>query len=185
MPPASDRRRALRELLDAHFPADERESDHLESLLALLEIPGDPFARDTFTPGHFTASAFVVSPDGGSILLIHHAKLERWLQPGGHFEPSDDDVFAAAAREVREETGLVAFAPVAAGQLFDVDVHDIPGRKKDPHHRHYDLRVLFRASTDAIAAGDGVTGARWVPLGEVDAAGADESVARAVRKLRG
>jgi 8-oxo-dGTP pyrophosphatase MutT (NUDIX family) len=182
--PAPDRRRALRRLLDAHFPADERESDYLESLLALLEIPGDPFDRGTFTPGHFTASAFVVSPDGGALLLIHHAKLGRWLQPGGHFEPDDDDLFAAAAREVREETGLAGFAAATPGALFDVDVHDIPARKKDPDHRHYDLRVLFRATTTEVAAGDGVTGAKWVPLPEVAAAGTDESVLRAVRKLQ-
>jgi 8-oxo-dGTP pyrophosphatase MutT (NUDIX family) len=185
MPPVPDRRRALRALLDAHFPADERESDHLESLLALLEVPADPFARDTYTPGHFTASAFVVSADGGSMLLVHHAKLARWLQPGGHFEPDDADLFAAAAREVREETALASFEAAAPGQLFDVDVHDIPARKGEPLHRHYDLRVLFRATSDAVTAGDGVTGARWVPLDEVAACGADESVLRAARKLRG
>lgn len=182
---AALRRRALRDLLDAHFPSDERESDYLESLLALLEIPGDPFDRGTFTPGHFTASAFVLSPDGGSLLLIHHAKLGKWLQPGGHFEPGDEDLFAAAAREVREETGLAAFVPLQPGAIFDVDVHDIPARKQDPMHRHYDLRVSYRAESDAITAGDGVTGAKWVPLAEVADAGTDESVLRAVRKLRG
>ncbi len=177
------RHRALRSLLGAHFPADERESDYLESLLALFELPGDPFARDHYTPGHFTASSFVVSPDAGSLLLIHHAKLGRWLQPGGHFEPEDEDVFAAAAREVREETGLADFALVAPGTVFDVDVHDIPARKGEPSHRHYDVRLLFRATSEAVEVGDGVTGVRWVPLGEVADCGTDESVMRAVRKL--
>jgi 8-oxo-dGTP pyrophosphatase MutT (NUDIX family) len=179
------RRTTLRDLLGAHFPGDDKESDHLESLVAMLELPGDPFARDHYTPGHFTASAFVVSETGDALLLIHHAKLGRWLQPGGHFEPGDSDVFAAAAREVREETGLSGFSAVAPGSLFDVDVHDIPGRKGEPAHRHYDVRVLFRSTADEVAVGDGVTAVRWVPFGEVAQVGTDESVLRAVRKLTG
>lgn len=176
-------RRALRGLLDAHFPADERESDFLESMLALLELPGDVFSRAHCTPGHLTASAFVVSPDGGSLLLVHHQKLQRWLQPGGHVEPDDVDIFAACAREVREETGVSALEPAQPGALFDVDVHDIPGRPGEPAHRHYDVRVLFRAGQTELVAGEGTTGAKWVPFADVPTVGTDESVMRAVRKL--
>ncbi|MGB5566420.1 MAG: hypothetical protein WBN93_08820, partial [Acidimicrobiia bacterium] len=39
--------------------------------LELVES-GDSTNRDRFDPGHFTASGFVVSPDGSSLLLIHH-----------------------------------------------------------------------------------------------------------------
>ena len=73
-------------------------------------------------------------------------------------------------------------SPIAAG-LFDVDVHDIPARPGEPEHRHYDARVLFRASSLVIRPGDGVKGARWVPLAELGEIGTDESVLRAVRKL--
>lgn len=176
-------RTVLRELLGAHFPSDERESDHLESMLALLELPGDVFSRAHCTPGHFTASAFVVSPDRAAVALVHHAKLNRWVQPGGHIEAGDADIFSAAAREVAEEIGVTALSPLGPGTVFDVDVHDIPGRPGEPAHRHYDVRVAFRARTEALRAGDGVSEARWVPLGDVAAIGTDESVLRAIRKL--
>lgn len=172
----------LRALLEALVPADERERGHLQAMLALCEAPGNPFARDHWVPGHFTASAFVLSPDGHDVLLIFHEKFRRWLQPGGHVEPSDADIVAAARREVAEETGLDAGEPVGGG-LFDVDVHEIPARKGDPAHLHFDARVLFRATTRVARAGSDALAARWVPLAEVSSIESDASVTRAVEKL--
>jgi 8-oxo-dGTP pyrophosphatase MutT (NUDIX family) len=53
---------------------------------------------------HFTASAFVLTPER-RILLIEHRKLGVWLYPGGHIE-SQETPDAAVVREVREETGV-------------------------------------------------------------------------------
>jgi 8-oxo-dGTP pyrophosphatase MutT (NUDIX family) len=171
-------------VLAAHVPADPREADFLEVMRALTAVPGDALSRRWFTPGHFTASAFVLSPDRASVLLVHHAKLGRWLQPGGHFEPGDQgDVLAAACREVREETGIDGVIAVSAGGLLDVDVHDIPAAGGDPAHRHYDLRVLLASPTWNVVAGSDARAARWVPLGAVAHEDTDESVLRAVRKI--
>lgn len=153
--------------------------------MALLQMPGDALARRHFTPGHFTASAFVSSPDGNSLLLVHHSKLERWLQPGGHIEPEDTDLFAAVRREIREEVGLSEVEWVDGQMLFDVDIHDIPPLKGDPAHRHYDLRVHVRSPTMLFQAGSDARAARWVSLDAVDLRESDESVMRAVRKLQG
>jgi 8-oxo-dGTP pyrophosphatase MutT (NUDIX family) len=177
------RRAALRPLLHRLTPADALEARHLADMLALCDVGGDPFARDHFVPGHFTASAFVLSPDGGQLLLIFHEKFRRWLQPGGHVEPDDADLFAAARREVGEETGLVELDLVGPG-LFDVDVHDIPARKGDPAHRHFDARVLLRARSLDSRAGSDALAARWLPLGDVPTVETDESVLRAVRKIQ-
>ncbi|MBI1376800.1 MAG: NUDIX domain-containing protein [Frankiales bacterium] len=57
-------------------------------------------------PGHLTASALVVSPARDRVLLTLHAKIGRWLQMGGHCEPDDAGLHAAAAREAREESGI-------------------------------------------------------------------------------
>lgn len=154
----------------------------------LLRVSGDPFSRDHFQPGHFTASAFVLSPDERHILLIEHAKLGLWLQPGGHIDPEDVDVFLAAGREVAEETGVAD--PIVLGgfpALLDVDIHTIPAnpKKGEPAHEHFDVRVLFRAPDLAFSAGSDALAAKWVALDRVESIDTDESVMRAVRKLRG
>jgi len=181
------RRSALRELLLSHAPVDVREEQHRARMLALLDVD-DPFARDRFDPGHFTASAFVLSPDEADLLLILHAKFGLWLQPGGHIDPEDPDVVAAARREVAEETGLGPgdVDPIASlGTLLDLDIHRIPPnpRKGEPAHEHFDVRVLLRARTPVLRAGSDARDARWVPVGRVQDAGTDDSVRRAVRKL--
>ncbi|MEO0600629.1 MAG: NUDIX hydrolase [Myxococcota bacterium] len=172
----------IRSLLARHVPADEREAGFVEEMTALTEVPGDATSRAHFVPGHFTASAFVLSPDRQDVLLIEHSKLHRWLQPGGHIEPDDTTVEAATRREVAEETGLVAVERWGDG-LFDVDVHEIPSLKGQPPHRHYDLRLRFVAQTRALQAGSDAKAARWVPWASIDPAITDESVMRALRKI--
>lgn len=185
----SDASRDLRSLLLGHVPADELENAHLRRMVALIDVAADPFARSHFDPGHFTASAFVLSPDESSLLLILHGKLGLWLQPGGHIDPTDVDVIAAARREVAEETGLDgADVEMSSdlGPLLDLDIHPIPPnpRKGEPSHEHFDVRILLRATTWSFRAGSDAKDARWVPLPDVQDAGTDDSVRRAVRKLR-
>ncbi len=178
-------RDSLRALVRAHEPVDATEAGHRARMLALLDVPADPFARTHFGPGHFTASAFVLSPDARALLLILHSKLGLWLQPGGHIDPDDADVVAAARREVAEETGVLDLAGVPGAPLLDLDVHGIPPnpRKGEPAHEHFDVRVLFQARSWDFAAGSDAQAARWVSLPDVVDAGTDESVLRAVRRI--
>ena len=172
----------LRARLTAFEPADELEATHRARMFELLARP-DAFSRSCFDPGHFTASAFVLSPDGVDLLLILHAKLGLWLQPGGHVDPEDVDLLAGARREVEEETGIAELT--VEGALLDVDIHRLPPhpKKDEPGHEHFDVRFLFRAASRDFVAGSDALDARWVPLAEVASAGTDESVERAVRKL--
>ena len=177
------RRIHLNHMLTRFAPFDEREAAFCARMRTLLAGDADPFDRLHYTPGHFTASAFILSPAHDAVLLVLHGKLHRWLQPGGHVDPDDPDVLSTARREVREETGIEALEPMMDG-LFDVDVHAIPPLKGAPAHEHFDLRFLFRARGRETSAGSDARATRWVPLPEVSDVESDESVMRAVAKIR-
>ena len=100
-------------------------------------------------PGHLTASGWVVHEASACVLLTHHRKLDKWLQLGGHAD-GEEDLLAAAAREVVEESGLECFSTVRpGGALFDIDIHAIPPHGTVPEHFHYDIRFLFAADVAA------------------------------------
>ncbi len=164
-----------------YAPADVVEEEHLRRMVGLCGVDDDPFSREHYVPGHFTASAFVLSPSSDALLMVFHGKLHRWLQPGGHIDPPDVDVVAAARREVAEEVGV---RTLDGGELFDVDVHAIPAFGGAPPHEHFDARFLFRARSLEHRAGSDAKDSKWVALADIDAVASDESVLRAVRKLK-
>lgn len=151
---------------------------HLKAMMDLAGSSRAALARDTFDPGHFTASAFVLSPDSKSLLLIFHKKLKMWLQPGGHIEVTDSDLVESARREVCEETGLSQLEVVTP--LFDIDVHHIPAWGTTPAHLHHDVRCLFRASELEVKAGDDVADARWFDIEELARRGEETQPAGAL-----
>ena len=170
----------VREILASYRP-EPGEVAHHAAMLALLDAAA-PFARHHFEPGHFTASAFVLSPDRSRLMLIFHKKLGLWLQPGGHLEASDASLLDACRREVAEEVGLERLTLHVDG-IFDIDVHTIPAFKSEPAHRHFDVRFAFVSDTTDFASSGEVADARWVPLSDIATITRDESVLRATTKL--
>ena len=132
----------------AYFSASAASSGakcHADQIAEFVASVAQPWSRATLE-GHLTASAWVLDRSRTYAALIHHRKLDRWLQPGGHIEVDDVSWRAAAEREVVEETGLRHFLVTGEEQqLFDVDVHLIPARSDVPEHVHYDMRFLFVA----------------------------------------
>lgn len=175
-------RARLLALLRAHTPWDAREAAMLARIIAFVEAHEDCFERSLLI-GHVTGSAWVVNPERTHALLVHHRRLDRWLQPGGHCDGSPD-VLATALREVLEETGIEA-RPVAPA-VFDVDAHDIPARGAEPAHVHYDIRFLAEAplSQQPVVSPES-RDVRWVALGDIPSLGTDSSVLRLMEKTRG
>ena len=92
-PPTPDQRRDHTiEWVESFSPAGEREARSRRQTLELLQGTETPFDRNHYVPGHITASGLVLSPNGNSVLLVFHRRLQAWLQPGGHVDKSDPDV---------------------------------------------------------------------------------------------
>jgi 8-oxo-dGTP pyrophosphatase MutT (NUDIX family) len=172
------RRERLLALLDAYVPEDAADSSNRSGVREFLARP-DPFRRAD-PEGHVTASAVVARPDGLLFLLVFHRKLGRWLQPGGHVEPEDHSLFAAAQREAREETGIEQFASPIGDAILDLDVHPIPAFGSEPPHVHFDVRFLL-TTEDGAPASDGIA---WFPWSAIRPADSDGSLLRAAGKAR-
>jgi 8-oxo-dGTP pyrophosphatase MutT (NUDIX family) len=172
--------------LRRHACGDEEEAQDLARILDFIGRHDDPFDR-RIAEGHLTGSALIVSADARQVVLLHHRKLDRWLQPGGHAEPGERAGETVALREALEETGLTGLAlhPTAPRPL-DVDVHDIPARPGEPAHEHLDLRYLVVAPAGgAIAAPeDESQRIRWFDWEELSALELDPGLVRAFAKVK-
>lgn len=163
-------------------------SDYSEELLfkiqfiELLQHP-DSFQR-THLPGHITGSAWIVDASKKSALLIHHAKLNRWLQPGGHAD-GDENVLRVALREAEEETGVKEYK-IISDTIFDLDIHTIPNRKDFPEHLHYDIRYLVQAKTeDELILSDESFNVAWIKFDELSSVtNNNPSINRMVEKVK-
>jgi 8-oxo-dGTP pyrophosphatase MutT (NUDIX family) len=186
VPPVLDPRALLVDSLRRHLPADEEEARDRERILAFVLRHEYPFDRG-IAEGHLTGSTITVSADGSRVLLLHHRKLDRWLQPGGHADPGETTGEGVALREAFEESGIVGLLlhPTSPRPL-DVDVHGIPARGGEPAHEHLDLRYLVTAPENAALAPDlaELHEIRWVPWDETDALGPDHGLRRALAKAR-
>jgi 8-oxo-dGTP pyrophosphatase MutT (NUDIX family) len=176
-------REALVTLLSSHTPEDDKERADLATMERLARELEAPFSPEQAV-AHFTGSAVVVDPDGTRVCLIHHRKLGRWLQPGGHVEPSDTTMEAAAMREAHEETGLSVRPFPGASAPFDLDVHVIPAKGHLPAHLHLDVRFLLVADdpTRLVAQEAETLGARWFSFADALAAADEPAFRRMLRK---
>jgi 8-oxo-dGTP pyrophosphatase MutT (NUDIX family) len=152
-----------------------------EFVIRFLELLGhlDCFHR-THLPGHITGSSWVVNREKTKSLLVHHAKLNKWVQPGGHAD-GEENILNVALREAEEETGLRTLTPSLT--LFDIDIHRIPERKDFAEHFHYDIRFLIEGvESEAITVSHESHDVRWIAFSEMENFTRERSVLRMKEK---
>jgi 8-oxo-dGTP pyrophosphatase MutT (NUDIX family) len=135
----------------------------------------------TDTTRHHTASAVVVDPTAGKVLLIHHKLTGKMQFPGGHID-ADETGDECAIREVLEETGVYAalwrsasdqtMIPGAVRHITPIMVCEFPAPADpdpawlEPAHHHLDL--LYLATADSTRPTrpqeDEVEAAAWWPI---------------------
>jgi len=145
--------------------APNAEQDSLRhAVLAFVLARPDACLR-ACEPGHITASVAVLDSTGTQVLLTLHPRLGRWVQLGGHCEPEDPDITAAALREGIEESGIadLEISPTLAA----IHVHALTCSLGVPT-RHLDLQFVAHAPAGAnIAISDESLDLRWWPVDEL------------------
>jgi ADP-ribose pyrophosphatase YjhB (NUDIX family) len=167
-------------LLDAYDPSSEQEQNAKQFIQDFITENERYWSRGTLT-GHLTGSAWITNKSQSKAVLLHHKKLNIWVQPGGHIDDEDESLIAASLREAKEETGLPELVAQQAG-IFDLDVHKIPARKTEPEHWHLDVRFWFVAEDTALAISEESNELAWLTRAEIEKLTQEESVLRMVRK---
>ena len=166
--------------LTAYLPSDKDEQKARDFMLNFVEQHEKYWSRETLS-GHLTASAWVTNASRSQAVLLHHKKLDIWVQPGGHIEADDDSLPEASLREALEETGLPGLRLVS-DQIFDLDQHRIPARGDTPAHWHLDVRYWFEAEGDTLAITEESNDLQWLTADEIREKTDERSVLRMVEK---
>ncbi|MBT9382340.1 NUDIX hydrolase [Pseudooceanicola sp. CBS1P-1] len=131
----------------------------------MTALPAAP--RPGPSPARPVPAVIAVVAQEGAVLLVQRSKAPDaglWGFPGGRVE-AGETVFAAAERELHEETGITARADDV------LDVLDILDRDEDGGLRFHYVLIAVRCAWQAgtPVAGDDALQARWVRLAELDA----------------
>lgn len=130
----------------------------------------------------FTVTCYII--ENGSVLLINHQKLQKWLPPGGHLEENETPI-EGLYREVLEETGLqieiIQDDPIwieewnasSMPRPYFCLLEKIPAYKDQPAHEHMDLVFVGRPVGGTLLEDPLL---RWFTLSEVLALESDVAI---------
>ena len=172
-------------LLDSHTCADSEEEISVDLARQMITRHADIWLQSC-SEGHITGSGLILDPASRKVLLMHHRKLQLWLQMGGHGEDEFDPA-RTALREACEESGLtdlVFFPDRTQPTLIDVDAHIIPVRKEQAEHYHLDFRYLLAtASPQAVQLAQAeAKEIRWFAFSEIETLALKPATLRLLRK---
>ncbi len=171
----------LVEQLENYRVANNAQSDTVELFIAFLRSNRHRSFDRSLAEGHVTASCWLLNRAKTHVLLTHHRKLNCWIQLGGHAD-GDSDLVKVALSEAREESGIGKIA-ILSRDIFDIDRHEIPSRKNEPRHFHYDFRFAMQSiKNDNYIVSDESHDLHWVAISRMAQYTSDESVLRMGRK---
>lgn len=141
------------------------ENNNFDVLQKQLKEGADVLSRENKF-GHITTSGIVIHD--GKILVIFHKKLQKYIQPGGHFE-LDSNLLSSAQREVFEETGIQTFLHDwhVKNNLVPINIntHIIPDHKGVFSHYHHDFAYVFNTNIPEVTIQDvEIEKYRWVDI---------------------
>lgn len=174
------------EAIERYSPAGEQERQDARMMRRYAEIFPDVLSRTNET-AHFTASAWIVSPDRSRVLMIYHNIYNSWSWTGGHADGQDDPL-AVAIKEAREETGLahirLAGEELLSLEILTVKAHVKRGKYVVPH-LHLNLTYLLEADdADAIhIKPDENSGVKWFSPEDAFSACSESEMLPIYRKL--
>ena len=137
---------------------DDEDDQHDKLQRSLLSVIDMSPIRDAEKPPPVECAGAIVRDDDGRLLLVRRGRPPAegmWSLPGGRIEPGETAA-AAAAREVREETGF----EVAIGEVL------ITAVIADGAYRVQDFAA--RVVGGALRAGDDASEVRWAADADLD-----------------
>lgn len=159
--------------IEKYRPWNQQEQQDQAELLRRLKS-GEPLLGRENCSAHFTASAWVVSPQRDQVLMAYHNLYDSWAWLGGHAD-GEADLLSVAMREVREESGLVGVRPVSE-DIFSLEILSVSGHEKRgeyvPSHLHFNVTYLLEADPKAPVRckADENKGVAWFSLDQAVAA---------------
>jgi 8-oxo-dGTP pyrophosphatase MutT (NUDIX family) len=169
-------------MLAGYQPGGVAEAADVARVRALEAGSPDPWLRTL--PLHITASALIVHPDSGRVLLRWHQRQQAWLQVGGHGDPGETDPLGIAQREAAEETGLPDLVPWPDASIRHVVIVQVPAGKGEPAHEHADVRfVLATRTPDSAAEERPDAPLRWLSLAEAQQLTGEDNLQETLRRV--
>jgi 8-oxo-dGTP pyrophosphatase MutT (NUDIX family) len=178
----------LEAVVAEYHPLDDTEAQDVARIKALVGR-GDLWSRQE--PLHVTASALVVEPTDGRVLLRWHERMQRWLQVGGHGDPGEHDPWLVACREAAEETGLTDLTALDPGEPegsqrpVQIVIVPVPASHDEPAHEHADIRYLLVTASPETATAErpGAT-LRWLALKDAEAEVEEDNLREFLRRVQ-